>query len=171
MRLRFTVCILTGAVLLSLGIVPANAQEEGPGGCGPLDAKHKTTTHADKRPTPSPAPGKALIYIIRSGSMRAFFQVKLAANGRWIDVLPRGNYYAFAEIEPGVVRLCADVGANSEPRPDGFAVLTAEAGKSYYFDAKFSGGFRPGVALAEVDETRGTALLAQSRFVTFEEDR
>ena len=167
---RFIVCILAGAVLLSLIIVPTNAQQD-PGGCGPIEAKHKTTIHTDKRPTPNPAPGKALIYLIRTGFPRAFVQAKLAANGRWIGVLPRGKYYTFAEIEPGVVRLCANIGANPEPRPDGFAFLTARAGESHYFEVQFITGFRMGVALAEVDETRGTALLAESRFVTFEADR
>jgi hypothetical protein len=99
----------------------------------------------------------------------AFFDAKLAANERWIGVLPRGRYYAVAEIEPGIVSLCATA-SNFPPRPDGFAALTAEAGKRYYFEARLATGFRAGVFITELEEAPGISLLAESQLVTFESD-
>lgn len=143
-------------------------QESSTLGCGWLGAKHKTTVHETTGQPAEPSPGKALIYFIRSRSLRgALTEAKLAANERWIGVLPRGYYYAVAEIEPGIVNLCA-TWSISPPRSDGSATLTAEAGKRYYFEARLVNGFRTGVQLIELDEARGASLLAESRLVTFE---
>jgi hypothetical protein len=140
--------------------------EQGPT-CGPLGARHTTTTQAGPRPLRSPGPGKALVYFVRAGSMRgALFQAKLAANSRWIGVLPRGNYYSVAEIDSGPVSFCA-TGSSFGPRKEGLLALEIEAGKSYYFEARLKTGFNAGVAIAQLDEAAGTALLAKSRLVTF----
>jgi hypothetical protein len=170
--MKAIVCIFPVTVLL-LGVGGAHSGQGELKTCGPLDAKHKTMVHANKRPAPDPGPAKALVYFIRSGSTRgAFFQAKLAANGRWIAVLPRGRYYSFAEIDAGVVRLCS-TGSNFQPTTQGFAFLTAEEGKSYYFEARLKQGigFDVGVALDEIDEARGKVLIGESRFVTFETKR
>jgi hypothetical protein len=138
--------------------------------CGWLEAKHRTIVHETKGQPATPSPGKALIYFMRSRSMRGVLtHARLAANERWIGVLPRGDYYAAAEVEPGIVGLCA-TWSTAPPRPDGLVTLTAEAGKRYYFEARLVGGFRPGVQLVELDEKQGVSLLAASRRVTFEAD-
>jgi hypothetical protein len=137
--------------------------------CGPFDLQHRTQIHNARHPIPEPGPGKAVIYFVRSRSMRgAFFQAKLAADGRWIGVLPRGRYYTFAEVDPGIVKLCG-TGSSHAPRTEGFAFLTAQAGQKYYFEARLISGYMAGVGITELDEATGKALVAESKFVTFEE--
>jgi hypothetical protein len=135
-------------------------------GCGPAEEKHDVIRPKGPRPAAEPPPGKALVYIVRrkGARFRNFPQNKLAANGRWVAVLKRGDY-SFFFADPGPIRLCY-TGDRGLKEGSGFVYLTAEAGRTYYLRGD-TGAMGQTTKLSLVGEEEGKALVSESKYATF----
>jgi hypothetical protein len=103
--------------------------------CGTSDSeiKYDVKTDKDHHPTPDPEPGKALVYIYRSGVLAGAVQTKAAIDGKWIGA-NLGNNYFFVQLAPGEHHLCSKAENNS------ILTLDVEAGKTYYVRQEISIG-------------------------------
>lgn len=111
--------------------------------CGPSDThfvvKFETGTHTLQQPDP----GKALVYVVEEQKFKAVRDVtaRVGLDGVWMGA-NRGNSYLSFSVEPGEHHLCTDWISDFLPngRLVSLSPLTAEAGKTYYFRVRTSGG-------------------------------
>jgi hypothetical protein len=111
----------------------AKALETKACGSADNDVKYDVKTDKDHHPTPDPAPGKALLYIYRSGLLAGAVQTKAAIDGKWIGA-NLGNNYFFVQLAPGEHYVCSKAENNS------VLTLNLEAGKTYYVRQEISIG-------------------------------
>ncbi len=132
--------------------------------CGPKEAEVNYSADTDKKnhPTPAPAEGKAMIYVIRPTMMGNKVQTKLAADGEWKGV-NRGNNYFFFEMEPGEHHFC------SRAENHVMLTLTLEPGKTYFLQQHIEMGFMKARTNMElVSEEKGREKLAKLNLATWE---
>src|SRR5689334_13685974 len=98
----------------------------------PIPPKVRIRKEVAEPVLPTPAPGKALIVVVRGRG--DYLIAPVAANGKWIGANAGWTYF-YEELEPGTYVLCT--GARfinaTTPRSSPFA-LKAEAGETYYFE-------------------------------------
>jgi hypothetical protein len=111
-------------------------------GCGPLEQKKFTVTRHKAPPVLEPAPSRATVYFI---TYTIGGQRKIGANGEWVAAGNNRTYGAF-QVDPGIVRLCASYSSTDQTSVGYLAMLTAEAGKTYYLVDRSVGGW------AQLDE-------------------
>jgi len=108
--------------------------------CGPLDVQFDapaSTSHEMDQPEA----GKSLVYIAeefrKAPRELGNPAIRIAMDGQWIGAV-RPNSYLFFSVEPGEHHLCTSWQSHLErlSRLAGFASLTAEPGKTYYFRAR-----------------------------------
>jgi hypothetical protein len=97
--------------------------------CGPKDANFVVEQVKGQAPT-SPAPGKALVFIIQKESSRGIF-TRIGSDGSWKGVIHDNSYIPFS-VEPGEHHLCAATQSAKHPEAQ-FVHFTAEAGKVYFY--------------------------------------
>ncbi len=138
--------------------------------CGPPEEKHEVRTVKSSAAQSEPAPGKALIYVIRRHKGNEGWltkrQIKLAANGRWVGINQRKNSYFSFEADPGLLRLCSKAG-NTSP-----FYLWVESGRTYYLEQmatvfRDASMWHSGTDIVELDRQEGTKAVAKSRLSTF----
>lgn len=105
--------------------------------CGGKDVQFDVKADTKQHPTPTPAEGKALVYVSQDFGhveSRKFMLTRVGADGRWIGA-NRGNSYLFFELEPGEHHLCINWQSRFETASSAVALanLNVEAGKTYYF--------------------------------------
>jgi hypothetical protein len=135
---------------------PVSFQERELKACGPKDKEVKYAAGTDKmnHPAGEQTAGKALIYILRSGSWGAAVQTKLAVDGEWKGANRAHNYFFFT-LQPGLHYFCSQAENRS------VLVLTAEAGKTYYIEQEIHYfPLKPRNDLAIIDDTEGQNELA-----------
>jgi hypothetical protein len=103
--------------------------------CGTSDneVNYDVKTDKDHHPTPDPEPGKALVYIYRSGLLAGAVQAKAAIDGKWIGA-NLGNNYFFVQLASGEHHICSKAENNS------ILTIDVEAGKTYYVRQEISIG-------------------------------
>lgn len=125
-----------------------------PDSCGDNKVDFEITSEKTSSPLTPPPEGKALIVLIETvdrppmgwlGCPGCKYQSRFGMDGAWVGAM-KGNAYVLATVDPGVHHLCAVMGKNV-----GVEAITTEAGKTYYFEAKFVGKpvTRPGGANGE----------------------
>ena len=144
--------------------------------CGPADTRFAIKIKPGIRTLQQPDSGKALVYVVEDQKFRAINDVtaRVGLDGVWVGA-NRGDSYFFFSVEPGEHHLCTDW--ISEFLPDGrlvsLAPLTAEAGKTYFFRVRTTGGMGSitdnrwstdgaSIDLDPVNSDQGKLLIASS---------
>jgi len=111
--------------------------------CGPMNIRFQVTIDPGQTSPPEIETGKALIYVVEDQKFKAVNDVtaRIGLDGSWVGAT-RGNSYLFFSVEPGEHHLCADWVSKLVPsgREVSLFGFTAEAGKTYYFRARTTGG-------------------------------
>ena len=122
--------------------------------CPQADVKFDAETDKSIHPVPEPAPGKAMVFVIRPTMYGHKIQTKLAMDGQWVGS-NRGNNYLHIEVEPGEHYVC------SQAENKSVLSFKAEPGKTYYLQQKIKGGFMKArnkvVMLSEEEGKKGLA--------------
>jgi hypothetical protein len=117
-----------------------------PDACGADDVEFNLTP-ASGLPASAPIPdGKARIVFIESYDKPGVlhgggwgggknFTTRFGMDGAWVGAAGGNNYFV-VDVAPGEHKLCASVKGKKEYI--GMDSVTAEAGKTYYYDAKYS---------------------------------
>jgi uncharacterized protein DUF2846 len=135
--------------------------------CGPQEKEVNYSADTDKKthPTPAPAAGKAMIYVIRPTMMGNKVQTKLAVDGEWKGV-NRGNTYFFFEVEPGEHNFC------SRAENHVMLTLTLEPGKTYFLQQHIQMGLmKARTSMEAVSEEMGREKLAKLNLATWTEKK
>ncbi len=120
--------------------------------CGPEGVHFAHHTEKSSQPLPEQPPDKALIYVIRNGSMvGAAMQAKFAMDGKWMGMNRVSNYF-YIEATPGTHYFCAD--ANGR----GLLSLVVEKGTTYYLQQRLTMG---GTDLDLIDVEKGKEYVAK----------
>ena len=136
--------------VLCVACVPALAHASKknvlPDACGADDIEFNLTP-ASGLPSSSPIPdGKARIVFIESYDKPGMLQTGMLTGGKkfvtrfgmdgaWVGAAGGNNYFV-VDVAPGEHKLCASVKGKKEYV--GMDSVTAEAGKTYYYDAKYN---------------------------------
>jgi hypothetical protein len=144
-------------------------------GCGPANIEFNVKTDDNHHPAIKPEPGKAILYFLQDD---AEFQsnprptTRFGVDGIWVGAT-HSNSYFFVSVSPGEHHFCASwqglVGAFFQRR-EAALHFTAEAGMSYYFQAKNL--YEPQtqktaiVLLKPLDSDEGELLMSQFSFST-----
>jgi hypothetical protein len=112
---------------------------------------------ADKsrHPTPAPAPGQALVYVLRPARIGFAIQTRLAVDGEWVGA-NRGRQYFYLNLDPGVHYFCS--------RSENVSVLAMrlEAGRTYFLEQKIKAGLlKARNKLVLLSEAEGRDQLAE----------
>ncbi len=135
--------------------------------CGPADQELNYSADTDKKnhPTPAPAEGKAMVYVIRPTMMGNKVQTKLAVDGEWKGV-NRGNNYFFFEVAPGEHNFC------SRAENHVMLTLTLEPGKTYFLQQHIEMGLlKARTSMEVVPEDKGREKLAKLNLATWTEKK
>jgi hypothetical protein len=158
------------ALLLVCGLLVfaslAQAKTILPDACGDDGVKFDVKTEKDQPAPAAPVDGKAQIVFVGTvpmeGALTRWPAIRYGVNGAWVGA-NKGNSYFTLEVNPGVQNLC--VSAQGVMR--GIAkdlvdmqTLNAEAGKVYYFEARFgmmggNGGSVMTFGLVPLNENEG----------------
>ena len=119
------------------------------------EVDYDVETDKKTHPTPDPEPGKALVYILRSGLAGGAVQTKAAIDGTWIGA-NRGNNYFFVQLDPGEHYAC------SKAENKSVLAFTVEAGKTYYLRQEISMGvMKARNKIVLMDDQKGAKELAK----------
>ncbi len=142
-------------------------------GCGAANHKPKVLLQKQQHPTPTPASGKALIYVVRikkspDSSRSQALKALVGVNGKWVGGT-LVNTYSYFEVEPGLVSLCSIATCRGEPQ---VLALTAEAGQTYYLQqwgsATMFGAMSGKCGIKQLSEQEAKPLIEQAEFATLE---
>lgn len=132
--------------------------------CGPKDKEVMYVADTDKKSHPqgTSTADTSLIYIIRSTMYGNKIQTKVAVDGEWKGV-NRGNNYFFFALKPGTHYFCSKSENNS------IAILTTDAGKTYYLAQTIHMGLmKARNDLIVIEDAEGAAELAKAHPSTWE---
>lgn len=113
-----------------------------PDACGADDVRFEVKTEKHKPPPAAPSDGKALLVLSESFPAHGPFvphpTVRFGVDGAWVGANESNSYFA-VEIAPGEHHVCASwQSISGQLRSEaGLGKFTAEAGKTYYFEAAF----------------------------------
>jgi hypothetical protein len=128
-------------------------------GCGP-DAIHfdvKMDKH--QHPLAAPDAGKALVYVFADDLTRGGLPTtRVGLDSKWVGGNVFGSYF-FLPVAPGSHRLCSNW--QGHPQVGAAIDFTAEAGKTYFFQAKILSSFgNEDFKLDLVPEAEGHFMIA-----------
>ena len=129
--------------------------------CGPDNFELSVTTDESTHLVPSPANGKAMIYVLQ----KATGTFKFGADGKWLGALKGGTYF-HATVDPGEHHLCMK---GQLPLWKGLSLqeLNAKPGETYYFFVRvLAGGGYNELTLTQLDPDEGKELVARSRYIS-----
>lgn len=142
-------------------------------GCGPRTAEFSVEADKDQHPVAQPDAGKALVYVFsepRRDPLVSYLTsatTRVGVDGTWVGA-NRGKSYIFFQVDPGEHRLCSDMQSSSVKISNiGAATsFSVEAGKSYYFRAKFEerSDRPPYLELERIDSAAGLFLVSSSAY-------
>lgn len=133
--------------------------------CGPpektVNYSEKTDESQHPGPQPQPAPGKALVYVMRPTMIGMLYQTKLAVDGDWKGV-NKGDSYFYFQLDPGPHAFCS-IAENVS-----ILQLTVEAGKTYYLQQHIQMGITmPRNQLSLMPEKEGEKKLPELYLATW----
>src|ERR1017187_1909678 len=137
---------------------PSTPKERELKACGPKENEVKYVADTDKKshPTGTATADAALVYVIRSTMYGNKVQTKLAADGEGKGV-NRGNNYFFFTLPPGEHYFCSQAENRS------IAVVTLEAGKTYYLEQSIHMGvMKARNDLTVMEDAAGQKKLAKA---------
>jgi len=145
-----------------------------PDSCGTDQVRFDVDTQKAKPPSLVPPDGKAQIVLIENenymiGALQ-YATVRFGLDGGWLGA-DRGSSYFFKSIEPGVHHLCASwQSARKRLKKNvDLTSFTAEAGKTYFFQAEVNveSEYVVHFALSELNEDKGRFLINSFKTSTF----
>jgi hypothetical protein len=133
--------------------------------CPKADPGYDTKTDKTQHPTPQPATGKALVYVLRPTMLGNKIQTKLAVDGQWVGV-NRGHNYFFLELDPGERYFCSKAENRSA------LVVQLEADKTYYLEQKIKMGImKARNKLVLLGDQEGKKKLGECHLNTWQEKK
>jgi hypothetical protein len=169
------------AILLLAATLTATAHASKtilPDACGKDEVKFDIETTKDVPPPAGPEADKAqIIFIAKIDKGMGYPIVRFGIDGAWVGATRDSGYFAVS-VAPGEHHLCEhkhpQFGLNLEP---GVATLTAEAGKTYYYEFSVtkivsggSGGFVAGGPSAGQPVIGGAHVTGSPNFGPVTED-
>jgi hypothetical protein len=159
------------AVVLIFCTVSALAQDQSAisaaeSACGSFTGRFDTKRDDSQHALAQPEAGKALIYVIQDmgvvNCIGACITTRVALDGTWVGANEHNSYFSFA-VDPGEHHLCV----NRQSRMDllsrlvALAQINAEAGKTYFFRTRTSGGrYETFLDLDPIDPDQGRLFVA-----------
>ena len=132
-----TIFLVVSAMAQNSNVIPHAAA------CGAANVQFSIKMDSSQTTAPEVESGRALIYVVEDQKFRAFNDVtaRVGLDGAWVGAT-RGNSFLFFSVEPGEHHLCADWVSSllASGREIALFGFTAEAGKTYYFRARTTGG-------------------------------
>ncbi len=111
--------------------------------CGAANVQFSIKMNSGQTTAPEVEAGKALVYVVEDQRFKAVKDVtsRIGLDGAWVGAT-RGNSFLFFSVEPGEHHVCADWVGSFLTYGHNVALFgfTAEAGKTYYFRARTTGG-------------------------------
>jgi hypothetical protein len=110
--------------------------------CGPFEVRFDTET-STAQPPAQPEPGKALIFVAedfnKAPGELGNPTIRIGLDGAWKGAT-RASSYLFFAVDPGEHHLCASWQSHLKrlSKLASFAILTADAGKTYYYRARIT---------------------------------
>ena len=133
-------------VLLAFFAASAVAQGQSAGlppGCGPEKISFDVKLDKSQQTLAQPDSGKALIYFIQDIGEQHFGVAALtwvALDGEWVGANKNNSYFSVS-TEPGEHHMCLILRSELLGHPVEVAHFSAQAGKVYYFRARYTAGF------------------------------
>jgi hypothetical protein len=161
----------TLSTILFLGLGAASASAQGnissaapDAACGPLAMQFEVKMDSGATRGVRAVDGKALVYVVEDQQFKFAKDVttRVGLDGVWVGANRGDSYFAFL-VDPGEHHLCADwVPGIGSGRLVSLAVLTAEAGKVYYFRARTTGARyeKAALDLQHVNDDEGRLLAS-----------
>ena len=140
MNPKFVLMLLCASLCAA---APAYAKNVLPDACGDDAVTFDVSLKKDAPPPAGPADGKAQIVLIGTypyeGRMGMPPTVRFGVDGTWVGANKADSYFIL-DVDPGKHNLCVAIQKVQRTMAKNFvdmASFTAEAGKVYYFEAKF----------------------------------
>jgi len=152
--------------------------------CGPDQNKFTVKLEAHSRPTGTPEPGKALVYVYgdsefdNTGFNIGGLTTRVGVDGEWVGAYKLKSYMSFS-VNPGDHRLCTSQQSSLKSRRENNAsaiTFRAEEGKVYYFRTQpspaslaasaASHGPNAEVELATVDPAQAALIIPKRAYST-----
>jgi hypothetical protein len=163
MKLVLAVLLLASSCWAQNKVPPSGPEAA----CGPSDINLDVKTDIGQHLPPRTA-GQAIIYFVQTQRTGPLFSVtaKIGVDGAWAGAT-KGDSYLFVVVEPGDHHFCASWQSKvTAMRQVSLNNVTAEAGKSYYFRIRISGGDRAeySLDLEKTNSDEGQLLIDRSPF-------
>ncbi|MFZ0579987.1 MAG: DUF2846 domain-containing protein [Candidatus Acidiferrales bacterium] len=110
--------------------------------CGPANVNFNVKFDYQGQHLPAYDATKALVYFVQTQNVSVIndFTIRIAVDGAWVGA-NRADSYFFATVEPGEHHLCARWQSKfARAQIITLNDLDAEAGKTYYFRIRITGG-------------------------------
>jgi hypothetical protein len=158
--MRNVVLVLLSALLSALSATGQGQPSALPPACGLEKVSYNVKLDESQHALVQPEPGKALVYFTQEKGSDAFgVTTRIGMDGKWVGANKNSSSFALS-VEPGDHHVCADV-RSFRGNPLGLLHFTAEAGKSYYFDARIVYGeeAKANLFFGAVDSDQGEYLI------------
>lgn len=135
--------------------------------CGPQNTWFNVELDRTKHTSATPEPGKALVYIVQD-TLAGAIDTRIGLDGAWVGTVENNSYY-FVSVVPGEHHLCANhqthaltrsLTGTAEMELTELAHFTAEAGKVYYFRARYFPAQYPALQFGPVDRDQAEHMIA-----------
>lgn len=133
--------------------------------CGPANVNFNVKFDYQGQHLAGYDPSKALVYFVQTQNVGVIneFTIRVAVDGAWVGA-NQGNSYFFTTVEPGEHHLCARWQSRfARAQIITLNDLDAEAGKTYYFRVRITGGDREAFSLDLVKTNADEARLLIER--------
>ena len=154
MKNKFAILAVAAALVFSAQVW---AKTVLPDACGDDKVKFDVDLKKDQPPPAPPEAGKAQIVLIQNTGAYDHFMppIRFGVDGAWVGANKNNSYFAIS-VDPGEHHICTSLqmgaGRGSLVKSSAqLATFTAEAGKTYYFEAAIniiSGGSNGGGAVS-----------------------
>jgi hypothetical protein len=191
-RIRFTEAEVQGGIMqrivfgLLVLALPVFAQDQSTAlrsaaGCGPAKTQFSVKVDKKQHAVAQSGAGKALVYVIVQEKPDNLtikigdITTRVGLDGNWMGANYGESYLSFA-VEPGEHHVCTDWQSSIKERQNlsGAADLTAEAGKTYYFQTEVflaTQEHQEQVRLKAVDSAEGILLVSKAGKSTWKEKK
>ncbi len=127
--------------------------------CGPEKAGFDVKLDKSQHVLAQPDSGKALMYFIVDFGGQHYgpaLLTRIGLDGAWVGANKNSSYFSVS-VEPGEHRMCSILSSKFLGHLVEFTQFTAQAGKVYYFRARYSAGY---LFIDAVDSDEAQYLMA-----------
>lgn len=129
------------AALIALLFAASASAQNFSSACGPSNISFDVTLEKSHLSPPRAEPGKAAFVFIQDFGQQKFgigvhVIGRVAIDKSWVGATKDNSYFSVS-IEPGEHHICVNLDSDGLKNPVEFAHFTAEAGKVYFFRARY----------------------------------